>query len=185
MPLAALALIAGLYWLYSGVGWHVLGFLPGYFGDEDLSQGTGIWLLSGIGLAVTVTPVMAKVYAAIVLICLTALAAWIAFRPRGPEADARRFCGDAAILAAAVTVAISPHYPWYFVWLALPCCVCARWSIIWLSIAPVLLYVNPWNERFFWPCLVYLPATALAVREWRRSAVPQPLDGIKAAQGSS
>ena len=172
MPLAALALIAGLYWLYSGVGWHILGFLPGYFGDEDLSQGTGIWLLSGIGLAVTVTPVMAKVYAAIVFVCLAALAIWIAFRPRPPGADARRVCGDAAILAAAVTVAISPHYPWYFVWVALPCCVCARWSIIWLSVAPVLLYVNPWDERFFWPCLVYLPAAALAVREcW---AAPPP-----------
>jgi hypothetical protein len=44
----------------------------------------------------------------------------------------------------------------------------------------VLLYVNPWNERFFWPCLVYLPAAALAVREWCRSAVPRPLDAIKA-----
>ena len=82
-----------------------------------------------------------------------------------------------------MTVAISPHYPWYFVWLALPCCVCARWSIIWLSIAPVLLYINPWNERFFWPCLVYLPAAALAVREWWRPAVPQSLDAVKAAQG--
>jgi len=185
MPLAALALIAGLYWLYSGVGWHVLGFLPGYFGDEDLSQGTGIWLLSGIGLVVTVTPLMAKIYAAVVLVCLAALAAWIAFRPRGPAADARRVCGDAAILAAAVTVAISPHYPWYFVWAVLPCCVCARWSIIWLSVAPVVLYINPWNERFFWPCLVYLPAAALAMGEWWRRAAPQPLDGIKAVQGGS
>ena len=189
MPLAALALIAGLYWLYSGVGWHVLGFLPGYFGDEELSQGTGIWLLSGIGLATTVTPVMADVYAAIVFVCLAALAIWIAFRPpgtaSGPEADARRVCGDAAILAAAVTVAISPHYPWYFVWVALPCCVCARWSIIWLSVAPVALYINPWNERFFWPCLVYLPAAALAAREWWLPAAPQPLDDIKAVQESS
>lgn len=38
MPLAALALIGGLYWLYSGVGWHVLGFLPGYFGDEESAK---------------------------------------------------------------------------------------------------------------------------------------------------
>ena len=185
MPLAALALIAGLYWLYSSVGWHVLGFLPSYFGDEDLSQGTGIWLLSGIGLAVTVTPVMADIYAAIVLVGLAALAAWIAFRPRRLEVDARRLCGDAAILAAAVTVAISPHYPWYFAWVALPCCVCARWSIIWLSVAPLLLYVDPWNERFFWPCLIYLPAAVLGLGEWWRAAASRPLDGIKAVQGSS
>jgi hypothetical protein len=184
MPLVALAVIVGLYLLYIDVGWHVLGFLPGYFGEEDLTQGTGIWLLAGIGLLVPVTPMMAAVYTAVALACLAALAAWIAFRPRGPEVDVRRICGDAAILAAAVTVVISPHYPWYFVWLALPCCVSARWSIIWLAVAPVLLYLDPLHERFIWPCLVYLPAAALAARAWWQSAASRSLEGIKATQGS-
>jgi alpha-1,6-mannosyltransferase len=185
MPLVAAATMGGLYLVYSGVGWHVLGFLPGYFGDEDLSQGTGIWLLAGLGLAMPVTPLMAEIYAGAVLICLGALAAWIAFRPHGIADEVQRVCGDAAILAAAVTVAISPHYPWYFVWLALPCCVCARWSIIWLSVAPVLLYLDPWHERFIWPCLVYLPAAALTMREWWQSLASRSLDGIKATSGSS
>jgi alpha-1,6-mannosyltransferase len=185
MPLAALAVMVGLYFLYIGAGWNVLGFLPGYFGEEDLTQGTGIWLLAGIGLATPVTPLMARVYAIVVLGCLAMLAAWIAFRPRGSGSDPRRVCGDAAILAAAVTVAISPHYPWYFVWVALPCCVSARWSIIWLSVTPVLLYIDPLHERFFWPCLVYLPAAAFAAREWWQSAARRPLDVVKAVQESS
>jgi len=275
MPLVALATIIGLYSIYIDAGWHVLGFLPGYFGDEDLTEGTGIWLLAGLGLVIPVTRAMAEVYAVAALACLGTLAAWIAFRPRPSEANARpagefrpdtreiaapaigvsradqpapvargtvepetlvrdtnesafevrdinapapaapriceppfdvrrvreppfdvpriceppfevrRICGDAALLAAAVTVAISPHYPWYFVWLALPCCVCARWSIIWLSVAPVLLYLDPWHERFLWPCLVYLPAAAFAVHAWWRPAVSRSLDGIEATQGSS
>jgi hypothetical protein len=165
----------------------VLGSLVFYLHDEDLAQGTGIWLLAGVGLLVPVTPRMADVYGAVALACLAALAAWIAFRPRPPAgqaADVRRVCGDAALLAAAMTVAIGPHYPWYFVWIALPCCVCARWSIIWLAVAPVLLYINPGDERFFWPCLVYLPAAALAAREWWQVAASRSLDGIKATQGS-
>ena len=294
MPLVALATIIGMYLIYIDAGWHVLGFLPGYFGDEDLTEGTGIWLLAGLGLLIPVTRAIAEVYAAAALAGLATLAAWIAFRPRPPEAavhpagefrtdpreitgpvrlsradhaapvarttsapaslvreinapapevcdydepafemqriqdpasnerrihepaldmrrigepasemrsnnepnfdlrrtcepalEVRRICGDAALLAAAVTVVISPHYPWYFVWLALPCCVCARWSIIWLSVAPVLLYLDPWHERFLWPCLVYLPAAAFAVHAWWRPAVSRSLDGIEATQGSS
>jgi alpha-1,6-mannosyltransferase len=186
-PLVAIAVIVALYLLYIDVGRHVLGSLVFYLHDEDLAQGTGIWLLAGVGLLVPVTPRMADVYGAVALACLAALAAWIAFRPRPPAgqaADVRRVCGDAALLAAAMTVAIGPHYPWYFVWIALPCCVCARWSIIWLAVAPVLLYINPGDERFFWPCLVYLPAAALAAREWWQVAASRSLDGIKATQGS-
>jgi alpha-1,6-mannosyltransferase len=182
-PLAAIATIAALYLLYADVGRDVIGSLFYYLHDEDLTQGTGVWLLAVVDLLTSVTPLMADVYGAVVLACLGALAAWIAFRPRPPAGDAadvRRVCGDAALLAAAVTVAIDPHYPWYFAWLALPCCVRPRWSIIWLAVAPVLLYINPWQERFFWPCLVYLPAAVLAVWEWLRSASSRPLDAIKA-----
>jgi len=189
MPLVALATIVALYALYGSVGWHVLGYLPGYFGEEDLSQGPGIWLLGWIALVQPVTPLMAEIYAAIVLACLAALGAWIAFRPRPqldtPQLDARRICADAAILAAALTVAISPHYPWYFVWLALPCCVFASWTIIWIAVAPVLLYINPFHDQFIWPSVVYLPAAALLAREWWQSAARRSLAGIKATQGSS
>jgi alpha-1,6-mannosyltransferase len=182
-PLAAVAMIGALYLLYIDVGRDVIGSLFFYLHDEDLAQGTGIWLLAGLGLLMPVTPLMANVYGAVVLACLAALAAWIAFRlrpPAGDAADVRRVCGDAALLAAAVTVALDPHYPWYFAWLALPCCVRPRWSIIWLGVAPVLLYINPWYERFFWPCLVYLPAAILAAWEWSRSGAHRPLSAIKA-----
>jgi alpha-1,6-mannosyltransferase len=180
--LAALGVIAGLYLYYLGAGWHVLGFLPGYFGEEDLTQGSGIWLLAGIGLVIPLTPLMVRLYAAAAVLGLAALALRIALRARPSDsaADVRRVCGDAAVLAAAITVASSPHYPWYFVWLALPCCVSARASIIWLGVAPLLLYLDPWHERFFWPCLVYGPAIALAISDRWRPA----FDVTSASQGA-
>jgi alpha-1,6-mannosyltransferase len=184
--LAALGVIAGLYLCYLGAGRHVLGFLPGYFGEEDLTQGSGIWLLAGIDLVIPRTPLMVRLYAAIAGLGFATLALWIAFRarPSDPAADVRRVCGDAAVLAAAITVASSPHYPWYFVWLALPCCVSARASIIWLGVAPLLLYLDPWHERFFWPCLVYGPAIALTIGDCWRPALRRALDVTSASQGT-
>jgi hypothetical protein len=108
---------------------------------------------------------------------LLTLAAAIAL-PRGPAEsqgeEIQRVAGNTAILAAATMVLLSPHYPWYFVWLAIPCCVAPFRSIIFLSVAPLLLYRDPFNERFFWPALFYVPAILLALRELLNRA-PAPL----------
>jgi hypothetical protein len=70
---------------------------------------------------------------------------------------------------AGVTVAISPHYPWYFAWLALPAMVVPSRALVWFATAPAVLEVNPFGGRFFWPALVvYLPAFALALADLRR-----------------
>jgi hypothetical protein len=185
--IACVAVIIGLYLCYVGAGWGVFGFLPGYAAEEDLTQGSGIWLLAGLGYLIPPSPLEAKLYAVGVAVGLAALGAWIAFRPRpslDPARDIVRVCGDAALLAAVVTVAISPHYPWYFAWLAMPCCVRARWSVIYLSVAPVLLYLDPLQERFLWPSLVYLPAAALAVRELRQRTGPSAVVPNIASEGS-
>ncbi len=186
-PLAAITVIVALYLLYIDVGRHVLGSLIFYFHDEDLAQGTGIWLVSGLGELVALPPFASMVYGACALAILAALAAWVAFRPRpssGDAADIRRVCADAALLAAALTVVISPHYQWYFAWLALPCCVAPRWSVLWLTIASAVLYMPGIEVWFYWPCLIYLPAAALAIWEWRQSVAPEPLADVKLTQGS-
>jgi alpha-1,6-mannosyltransferase len=64
-------------------------------------------------------------------------------------------------------VALNPHYSWYFDWLALPCCLAPLRSVIYLSAAGLLLDLNPWDERFFWAALLYVPAITLAVLDWR------------------
>jgi hypothetical protein len=102
-------------------------------------------------------------------VALLALAARIglARRPADPAQDAVRMGRDAAILAAATIAAINPHYPWYFVWLAVPCCLYPLRSVVWLSVAPLLLYLDPLHERFVWPALLYVPAIGLALLDLR------------------
>ncbi len=85
-----------------------------------------------------------------------------------PAGDVADLCRDTAILAACATVAISPHYPWYFAWLALPSVVAPIPAVVWLSVAPVALYLDPLHERFVWPSLVYVPAGVLALAAMRR-----------------
>ena len=62
----------------------------------------------------------------------------------------------------------SPHYTWYFAWLALPSVIAPIPAVLWLSAAPVALYLDPDNSRFLWRCIVYLPAAALTIAALRR-----------------
>ncbi len=190
-PLAAIAVMLVVYLLYIDVGRpdidSMLGSLMFYFRDENLAQGSGIWLLSGLGELIALPPSASMVYGACALVILSALAAWVAFRPRPPigdAADIRWVCADAALLAAVLTVVISPHYQWYFAWLALPCCVAPRWSILWLTVASAVLYMPHIEVWFYWPSLIYLPAAALAVWEGWQSSAPQPIGDVEIAPGS-
>jgi alpha-1,6-mannosyltransferase len=167
MPVAFAATLVLLYLPYIRAGWNVFGFLPGYGKEEGVDTGNGFWLLAGIEHLTRVPHATVVVYIVVVLALLAGLALWVTLRPRPADAaaDIRRVCSDAAILAACTMAAVSPHYPWYFVWLALPACVAPYRAVVWLSVAPLILYLNPWNEHFFWPCLIYLPAVTLATAE--------------------
>jgi hypothetical protein len=171
LPVAFAATLIGLYALYIDAGWQVLGFLPGYSGEEGLG-GDGFYLLAAWQTLMPLPSWAMPVYLLLAAAGLIALGGRFAFAPpiADPASDGVRACRQAAILAAAVIVAVSPHYPWYFVWLALPCCVCPLPSVIFLSVAPAIQYLNPWDERFIWPSLVYVPFAALALRDLRRHA---------------
>ncbi|MGH7042304.1 MAG: glycosyltransferase 87 family protein [Acetobacteraceae bacterium] len=178
LPAAFLAVIVLLYLPYLGAGAHVLGFLPHYASQEDITSGPGIWLLAGIDEVVPVGREAALIYLTLAALALLCLGFWLALRPRPSDAaaDVQRICGDAAILGACTIAAMSPHYPWYFVWLALPACVQPYRAVVWLSAAPLILYLDPWNEQFFWRALVYVPMIALAVldvRQRRRALAPR------------
>jgi hypothetical protein len=185
---AAVVVIVALYACYAGVGWRVLGFLPGYSSEEGLSNGSGVWLLAGLAELVDLPREAAPLYFGAVAIALSALGAWIAFRRHpapGSADDAVAVCGGAAILMACLTAAISPHYPWYFAWLALPSVVRPFRAVLWLSAAPVLLYLDPLTERFLWPSLLYLPALGLALADLRRPTLSSPALAPPAAEGNA
>ncbi len=173
-----------LYMLYNSVGWHVLGYLPGYGAEEGLDNGSGFWLLAGFSQIFPLSRWVVLIYLLAAVGGFGWLTFWIArgkFRPTGNEIVT--LCRDSAILAACATIIVSPHYAWYFAWLAVPCVVAPLPAVIWLSAAPVLLYLDPFQERFFWPSLVYLPAIALALASfWRHR--PLPRAAIAASQGS-
>ena len=170
-PLGCALTIVALYLCYVSAGWRVLGFLPAYAGEEGFTHGSGIWLLAGLERVTALPPSAPLIYFALV----AAAFAWLAATMTAAGGDVHRIAGNAAILTAGATVAISAHYPWYFVWLAVPSCITPYRSVIFLSAASMLLYRNPLDERFFWPCLLYLPAILLAVLDLRCHMAQRPI----------
>ncbi|KMO27523.1 glycosyltransferase 87 family protein [Methylobacterium aquaticum] len=167
--IAGLAVIAALYAPYLSAGTGVLGFLPTYGTEEGFDTGQGFWLLAGLSHLVTLPGASARIYMLAVAAAFAALSLRVATR-RAPEGvpDTVVLCRDVGLLAALATAAANPHYAWYYAWLALPACVAPSPAVIWLSAAPVLFYVDPFNERFVWPGLVFGPAAILAVRALAR-----------------
>jgi hypothetical protein len=178
VAIATALTIVALYACYASAGWRVVGYMPGYGAEEGLSDGTGIWLLAGLSRVVTLPPVAAPIYIALAALSLAGLGLWVAF-VRRPSSDVEIWRA-AGLLMACATVVISPHYPWYFAWLALPAIVAPSRALIWLATAPVLLYVDTFGDRFVWPSVVYLPALAFAVADHCR-----PLDTSPSAQGEA
>ena len=142
---AMVAVMAALYAVYAGVGWRVLGFLPGYASEEGLESGSGFFLLR---LAALAGP----------------LPAWVARAlPSAPGLRVVAIGQPAAILAVATMVVISPHYPWYLAWLALFACAAPYRSVIYLSASGVLLYLDPFHRDLIYPAFVYGPCILLGV----------------------
>jgi alpha-1,6-mannosyltransferase len=176
--LAGIAVIVVLYALYMSVGSHVLGFLPSYGSEEGLDNGSGFWLLAGLAHLFTLPACISAIYLSCVAAGLGLLALVLVRRhvAAGPS-DIVMLCRDTGVLAGCAMAALSPHYTWYFAWLALPSVIVPIPAVVWLSAAPVALYLDPLNSRFYWPCIVYLPAAALTIATlWRRRyALPRAL----------
>ncbi|WP_419757800.1 hypothetical protein [Acidisoma sp.] len=176
--LAGLAVILVLYGLYISVGSHVLGFMGAYDREEGLNDGRGFWLLAGLAHVMPLPVGVSAIYVACVAAGLGLLSlAILRQRAQGVVADVTLLCRDTAVLAGCAMAALSPHYTWYFAWLALPSVIAPIPAVIWLSAAPVALYLDPDNSRFLWRSIVYVPAAALTLASlWRRrQRLPQAL----------
>jgi len=190
--LSGILVIALFYGLYASVGTQVFGFMSGYDAEEGLTNGTGIWLLSGVQALddysdwINLPDDYGKYYLIGAAGLMAILGVWVARRRlRVGESDIVILCRDCAILAACTMVLISPHFPWYFPWLALPAVIAPLPSVIWLSVAPVILYLDPGTEHALWGSFVYMPAIALAGLEFWKSrnsnpAIVNPIEGMAA-----
>ncbi len=163
--------LVSAYVPFAGAGWHVLGFLPSYASEEGFTGGAGFYWWNLARSVVPLGGVSNLPYIFFATCLLAALAGWVAFRRRRPGSD----INGAALLAAAFTVLLTPHYPWYFSWLVVFACLVASRALVWLTAASFLLYLVPvwpeviWNRhRFLVESAVYMPFLILAVGElWR------------------
>jgi alpha-1,6-mannosyltransferase len=169
---AGAAVIIVGYAIYLSAGLNVLGFLPSYGSEEGLARGSGIWALAGLGLIAPLPAHAVAIYAAIATAALVALAVAILRRP-APANDVQALCRDTALLAAVAMVAASPHYHWYFAWLALPAVLAPSRAVLWLATVPLLLIIGPIpGDQFLWRALVYGPALVLALADHRHALSP-------------
>ena len=170
LPAAFAVTVVVLYLPYISVGWHVFGFLGGYVAEEGVDNGHGIFLLELLGRVVTLPEWAARAYLAGALGVISVLAVWFAFGgplPAAPGARLRVQARQAVILGAVVLVAISPHYPWYFAWLAPLACLAPLPSVLWmLAAAPLLAHGAV--ETLIVPAAVYIPSAILALVDLRR-----------------
>jgi hypothetical protein len=130
------AVIVAAYLPYLGVGSRVLGFLPAYLGEENLSSGSGFWVLDVVGRAI---PMPVAAYVAVAATVLVALAIGALRRPADPLAS----LPWATALSTAAVLLASPHYAWYFVWLLVLLCVAPWWPAFWPTLTAVFLYRDP------------------------------------------
>jgi hypothetical protein len=163
-PLAFAFVVAAAYACYAGAGLRVLGFLSGYAAEEGVAHTTRLFPLALLGEVATLPRWAGAAYYGMAATALLALGAAIAFRrwpplPVGYELD--RLARLALVSAAALTVALFPHYPWYFAWLLLPCSLYPSLSILYLTSAVFVVYLESYDRTLLFPCLIYGPFLAL------------------------
>ncbi len=169
----AVALVAG-YLPFLGAGWKVLGFLPGYAGEEGLRDGRGFWLARSIGGITGVTP--SPIAFVLGTGCLMGLLALFVTARRNQAAHAPE---SSLLLAGVGMVALSPSYPWYFVWLLPLLCVAPKPSLLWLTSAGALLYWDdiaaaPWLKDALYggACLLAAGSAVAGIVQHRRERQP-------------
>lgn len=170
LPVAFAITVLVLYLAYSSAGWHVFGFLSGYMSEEGIADGNGFFLLQLIGALAPLPDWAGRLYILLALGVLGTLAARFAFGTATPAAPGGRVAvqsRQALILGATLLATVSPHYPWYFGWLAPLACLAPIPSVLWmLAAAPLLAHGA--IEHLIVPAVVYVPAAILALLDLRR-----------------
>jgi len=168
MPAAAAAIVIIAYLPFLGAGDAVLGFLPGYLQEEGLQSGSGYFLWNLLRNVPPLEHAGPALYLALAAATLLALAARSLSRVQGS------YLVGAMTMAVATMVLLSPHYPWYFVWIVPLACLTPRPSALYLTLACPLLYFvpggpDPQGARMAFEWAIYGPFAALVAFElWRQ-----------------
>jgi alpha-1,6-mannosyltransferase len=167
LPATCIAAMLAAYACYASVGGKVFGFLGGYVGEEGVENGSGLYPIQLLSNIVTPPNWASRVWLGAAAVLLVALSVRMLLRP-AEQRNVLRMGRDALLLATVLTVAASPHYAWYFGWLAYLACLSPWPSVVWLTIAAIASYLDTTHTNTGWANLMYGPFAALAVRDiWR------------------
>jgi len=168
MPLAFAGTFVLAYLPYASVGSGAIGFLPGYLQEEGLVHGWGIFPLNVAVRVFGLPESMGGAYLILAAGVLVILALYLILRTTIDTNE--RYVADALILALTLTVLLSPHYPWYFLWLVPMLCFRLHLPALYLTLASFLLYellLHTSGPVFFRiSVLLYLPFALLAFVCW-------------------
>jgi rSAM/selenodomain-associated transferase 1 len=134
MPVTVAAVCAAGYAMYSSAGMLVLGFLKGYSQEEGINSGSRFFLLELTQRVPGLEHVPVGVYLVFCAFVMGAICWWCwkyatvervdapfgilrTHVPKGEGHGAPDFAKGAMMLAMAMMLLFSPHYPWYIVWL--------------------------------------------------------------------
>jgi hypothetical protein len=179
-PAVALAVAVALYLPYLSVGTGVLGFLPGYLGEERIATAEGFWMVSLLKAQFGPLRLATPMYLAIAAGIVGALALRVALHPdRTPAAVLARL-GWAVF---AFVFLLSPDYPWYWL-ILLPFVALVGFAPGWAAtIASFVLYdvIDEGFEVDFLLRDTALHLVILATLPFALRRAPRPL----AAQGAA
>jgi alpha-1,6-mannosyltransferase len=170
LPAAFIATIAVLYLPYIGAGAKVFGFLGEYVSEEGLDKGSGVFLWQLLNTIVHLPEQAFAAYVAATAAIMAVLAIVVVMRQR-TDAD----LAGAMLLAVVFTILLSPHYPWYFIWLVPLLCFYPLLGVVYLTCACGLLYLGHWPPTLWDALPIYAPSILILITEFvvRRRGKPE------------
>ena len=138
VPVGFVGAVVLAYLPYIDVGVGVIGFLPGYFGEEGIGSGSGFILLQVLARIFGPLPAAAAmVYLAIGGVLMIGLATAFLRDRRSETAIAAM---QAQLLLFVFLIVLSPNYPWYFLVLVPLGCLAPWMPARLLTLLSVILY---------------------------------------------
>ena len=159
MPVGLAATVVLGYLPYLSVGAGVLGFLPGYLQEEDFKSGKRFFPLEVMRLLV---PFPTRVYLLLTVLILGLLALRLIYKKLTEE---EQLLGSQRLIGT-VLLLVTPHYPWYSLWLIPFLCLQPVAAWLYLASASPLLYFTWYRgiSELLLGCFQYLPVYALLIR---------------------
>ncbi len=180
LPTAFVATVALLYVPYIGAGAKVLGFLDGYFSEEKIDQGSGIFLWQLLAAVMPLREQALVFYLVAAAMIMIGLALFVIVRKHRPGDD----LAGAMLLAVTFTILFSPHYAWYFVWLVPFLCFCPIVAVIYLTCSVGYLYFAHWPPTVSEGLVIYGPCVLLFIAQFafrrRRKREERHADAVPA-----